>query len=292
MFCLLPTFCHPVQKVAGAFTTWLSAILGHKAPPFKENVQCSQVPSHCRNDFFQAKANCSAEMWDYIAPHSCFFTHSCSAKVKPTHMVIEPAQTTHFGQAWHKAPCKVEWWVLKSLYISQPGHKLNWGGAVWIEPSQSVRCSARPMALCLHPGPVQWVLIFICLITKDQLEERLPAEKIDFTQFLASAVNGEKRVEQTESSSLLDGKHGYTGKHFTSKQSTNMDAASSDHLPFSIGKEKNCNFHYQHYSLYVSRWGISRHSWSPTEWSFSSIHYLILIRTLYYLYLITAATSI
>lgn len=70
-------------------------------------------------------------------------------------------------------------------------------------------------SLCLHLGATQQVFIFICLIMKDQLEERLPAEKKDFTRFLASLVNGEQRVEQTESSSLLDGEHGDIGKHFT-----------------------------------------------------------------------------
>lgn len=72
MLFLLPTFCQPVQKVASTFTTWLSAILGHKAPLRKENVQCSQVPLYCRNYFPQAKANCSPEMWGYIAPCSLF----------------------------------------------------------------------------------------------------------------------------------------------------------------------------------------------------------------------------
>lgn len=49
---------------------------------------------------------------------------------------------------------------------------------------------------------------------KDQPEERLPAGKKDFAQFL---VNGEQRVEQTESSSLLDGERGDIGKHLTSE---------------------------------------------------------------------------
>lgn len=31
-----------------------------------------------------------------------------------------------------------------------------------------------------------------------------------------------------------------------------MDAAGSGHLPFSLGKEKKCHFHYQHY-MYHSR---------------------------------------
>lgn len=72
MFFLLSTFCQPVRKVTSASTTWLSAILGHKAPPFKENVLCSQVPLHSRNDFLQPKADCSADMWGYTAPRSLF----------------------------------------------------------------------------------------------------------------------------------------------------------------------------------------------------------------------------
>lgn len=50
---------------------------------------------------------------------------------------------------------------------------------------------------------------------KDQLEERLSAEKKGFAHFLASLLNGEQSAEQTETSSLLDGKHGNIRKHFT-----------------------------------------------------------------------------
>lgn len=64
VFYLLLTLCQPVQKAASAF------ILGHKAPSFKENIQCSQIPSHCRNNVLQAKANCSAELWSCTATHS------------------------------------------------------------------------------------------------------------------------------------------------------------------------------------------------------------------------------
>lgn len=47
-----------------------------------------------------------------------------------------------------------------------------------------------------------------------------------------SVVNGEQKVEQTES--LLDGEHGDIGKNFTKEQPRNMDAAASDQLPFSL----------------------------------------------------------
>ena len=151
---------------------------------------------------------------------ACFFTHLCSAKGQLTHVTIKSAHTAHFGQAWHKAPRKVEWWVLELLYIGQPGHKLNQGGTAGIQPSRQVRCSASPVAagfssLCLLPGPAKRVLIFLCLIMKVQLEERLSTEKKVFAHFVASPVRGEQRVEQTESSFLLDGEHGDIGKHFT-----------------------------------------------------------------------------
>lgn len=51
----------PVQSAASAFAAQLSAILA-------QNMQCSLVPLHYRSNFFQTKANCSADIWDYIAP--------------------------------------------------------------------------------------------------------------------------------------------------------------------------------------------------------------------------------
>lgn len=60
----------------------------------------------------------------------------------------------------------------------------------------------------------------------------MSAEKKNFAHLLVSVVNGEQKVEQTES--LLDGEHGDIGKNFTKEQPRNMDAATSDQLPFSL----------------------------------------------------------
>lgn len=70
---------------------------------------------------------------------ACFFTHLYNAKAKLTRGIIGSAHAARFGQAWRKAPRKVEWWVLRSLYISQPGHKLSRGGVVWVQPRRGAR---------------------------------------------------------------------------------------------------------------------------------------------------------
>lgn len=100
-------------------------------------------------------------------------------------MWLSIQDTPHSLPSTAKASHEVEWWVFKSLHIRQPVHKLNQSSAVWIQPSRQGRCSDSPVAagfssLCLHP---EWVLIFICLIMKDQLEERLSAEKKTFYTF-------------------------------------------------------------------------------------------------------------
>lgn len=134
-------------------------------------MQCSLVPLHCRSNFLQTKANCSAEMWDYTAPcilFLCWFlpfwqkAHTCNYWIITYH------------RAWHKEPLRTEWQVLRSLYIIQPGHKLS--SAIWIQPSRRAKCSVCLVAakfsnLWLHPVSTQ------CLIMKDQLEKSLSAEE-------------------------------------------------------------------------------------------------------------------
>lgn len=135
-------------------------------------MQCSLVPLHCRSNFLQKKANCSAEMWDYIAPCILFLycllhfqqkAHTCDYRIITYH------------RAWHKEPLRMEWQVLKSPYISQPGHKPS--SAIWIQPSRRAKCSACLVAanfnnLWLHPGSAQLWLWKISLRKTCKLREK------------------------------------------------------------------------------------------------------------------------
>lgn len=64
-------------------------------------MQCSLVPLHCRSNFLQKKANCSAEMWDYIAPCILFLYCLLHFQQKLTHVIIESSHTTELGTKNH-----------------------------------------------------------------------------------------------------------------------------------------------------------------------------------------------